>query len=222
MQQGRLFDLSPEPPSPPDAPRPSDFASIEAARAVALTCTRCDLAATRRQVVFGAGAPAARLMIVGEGPSEADDRTGHPFSGPSGPVLDQWLAALGLTRPEIWLTNVVRCRAMALQDGRPKNRPPTAPEMAACRAWLETEIGLVNPSVLLGLGATAGRVLTGSDFAFKRHRGQWRAGPGDRPTLVTFLPAYLLRLEEPALGQTVALVDADLAAVRAALAARHE
>ncbi|MCC6628673.1 MAG: uracil-DNA glycosylase [Chloroflexi bacterium] len=209
MQQGRLFD-----------PTPGGYASLAAVRADCLTCTHCDLALTRRLVVFGAGDPAARLMIVGEGPSEADDTSGLPFSGPSGVVLDQWLAAIGTDRDRVWLTNVVRCRAAGPNErGRLTNRPPTAREMAACRAWLLTEIGFVRPAVLLGLGGTAGKALLGKDFRLTQGRGRWADGPSGIATLVTFLPAYLMRLEEPELGRAQAFVDADLAAVRARLAA---
>ena len=90
------------------------FGSLEEARAAARGCLRCDLAATRRQVVFGEGPAIARLVVVGEGPSEADDASGHPFSGPSGRLLRTWLQALGLAREEVWLTNVLRCRPTAL------------------------------------------------------------------------------------------------------------
>jgi DNA polymerase len=209
MEQGSFFD--------PPEPGPERFANLEEARAAASICVRCDLSATRRQVVFGEGAPQARLMVIGEGPSAADDASGHPFSGPSGPMLDAWLAALGLRREEIWLTNVVRCRPAVMERGRLRNRPPTTGEMNACRPWLETEIGLVRPAVILGLGGTAGKALVGKGFTLSRGRGQWFEGPRGIPTLISFLTAYLLRLEEPELSRAQALVDADLAAVRARL-----
>lgn len=209
MVQGWLFD-----------PPPGSYASLAAARADCLTCTRCDLALTRTLVVFGAGDPAARLMIVGEGPSEADDASGLPFSGPSGVVLDQWLAALGVDRDQVWLTNVVRCRAASpTERGRLVNRPPTVREMAACRDWLLTEIAFVRPAAILGLGGTAGKALLGKGFTLTQSRGRWADGPDGIATLITFLPAYLMRLEEPELSRAQALVDADLAAVRDRLAA---
>jgi uracil-DNA glycosylase family 4 len=211
VEQGRLFDLG----APPRGPE--SFSSLDAVRAAARGCVRCDLAATRRQVVFGAGAPVARLMVIGEGPSEADDAGGHPFSGPSGRVLDRWLGQLGLSREQVWLTNVVRCRPAVLERGRLTNRPPTAREAAACRLWLLSEIAFVRPALLLGLGGTAGKALLGKGFRITQGRGRWAAGPSDLSTLITFHPAYLLRLEEPALSQAQAAVDADLAAVRARL-----
>src|SRR5919199_3173005 len=146
------------------------FATVEEARLAASGCVRCNLATTRRQVVFGQGLPGARLMIVGEGPSEADDASGSPFSGPSGRVLDAWLEALGLSRAQVWLTNVVRCRPAVDEGGRLRNRPPRAPETIACSLWMETELRLVQPRVLLCVGATPGRALLGREFKMTRDR----------------------------------------------------
>ena len=107
-----------------------DLARLLEGLGVFLACVRCDLANSRQQVVFGEGAPTARLMIVGEGPSEADDASGHPFSGPSGRLLGRWLQEMGLTREEVWLTNIVRCRPAVAEGGRLRNRPPRAGEIA--------------------------------------------------------------------------------------------
>src|SRR6478735_8161569 len=148
MVQGRLFG------DQGDSASPLPFTDLASARAAALGCVRCDLSTTRRQVVFGEGPSRARLLVLGEGPSESDDRSGHPFSGPSGPMMETWLIRLGLRRDDVWITNVVRCRPAAVVNGRLKNRPPTASEAAACRLWLDTEIGLVRPAVILALGGT--------------------------------------------------------------------
>ncbi len=212
MVQGKLFGDGPT-----ADPEPT-FGDLAAAREVASGCTRCDLSRTRRQVVFGAGAARARLLILGEGPSEMDDRSGSPFSGPSGTLLETWFARLGLRREEIWLTNVVRCRPAAPVNGRLKNRPPTTVEAKACQFWLATEIGLVRPQVLLALGGTAGKALLGPSFTITKGRGQWLPGPHGTAILTTFHPAYLLRLQDDALAQAEATVNADLDAVRARLA----
>lgn len=209
MVQGRLFGE--EPTATDEAPA---FDSLDAARAEARGCVRCDLSRTRRQVVFGEGAPRARLLILGEGPSERDDRSGHPFSGPSGRLLETWFTRLGLGRDEIWLTNVVRCRPAAPTNGRLKNRPPTDAEATACRLWLDTEIGLVRPAVILALGGTAGKALLGKGFKITRERGRWHPGPHGAAILTTFHPAYLLRLEDDALARAEATIDADLDAVK--------
>jgi DNA polymerase len=200
---------------PAEVHRPT---TLDEARVVAQDCVRCDLAATRRRVVFGAGPSTAPLMVVGEGPSESDESTGLPFSGPSGRILDEWLAGLGLSRADVWLTNVVRCRSAILEGRRLRNRPPRNSEIDACRFWMECEIALVQPAVLLGLGATAGKALHGPGFTMKQHRGQWLAGPKRLPLLVTYNPAYILRLEGPQQAEAEETVRTDLAAVRAKLA----
>jgi uracil-DNA glycosylase len=199
-------------------PAALEFADLDTARRVARECVRCGLSETRRQVVFGEGAPQARLLILGEGPSETDERTGHPFSGPSGSLLLTWLTRLGVARDAVWVTNVVRCRPAALVNGRLKNRPPTETEARACRLWLETELALVRPAVVLALGGSAGKALLGKGFKITQERGRWHAGPQGTAVLTTFHPAYLLRLEGDDLARTEAIVEADLDLVRARLA----
>lgn len=213
MVQGRLFGDEPTTTDPVPT-----FDSLEAARAEAQGCVRCDLSRTRRQVVFGMGAPRARLLVLGEGPSEMDDRSGEPFSGPSGSLLETWFTRLGLRRDDVWLTNVVRCRPAAPTNGRLKNRPPTDAEATACRLWLDTEIGLVRPTVILALGGSAGKALLGKGFKITQERGRWYPGPHGAAIITTFHPAYLLRLEDEALARAETTVNADLDAVRAKLA----
>ena len=213
MVQGRLFGEEPGATEPAVLP----FEDIGAARAAAQGCVRCDLSETRRQVVFGAGSPLARLLVLGEGPSEMDDRSGEPFSGPSGSLLETWFVRLGLRREEVWLTNVVRCRPAARKDGRLKNRPPTDREASACHFWLATEIALVRPAVILALGGSAGKALLGKGFKITQERGRWHEGPDGSAILTTFHPAYLLRLEDPELARATAVVESDLDAVRARL-----
>lgn len=215
MVQRSLFGDDPAA-EPPGETVPFD--TLDTAREVARGCVRCDLSRTRKQVVFGAGKPGARLLILGEGPSEMDDRLGHPFSGPSGRLLETWFTRLAIAREDVWLTNVVRCRPAAVQQGRLKNRPPTAKEQAACRLWLDTELALVRPHVILALGGTAGQALLGKGFKITQERGHWREGPFGLAVLTTFHPAYLLRLEDDALARAEEAVNADLDAVSARLA----
>lgn len=213
MVQGRLFGDEPTTTDPVPT-----FDTLEAARAEAQGCVRCDLSRTRRQVVFGMGAPRARLLVLGEGPSEMDDRSGEPFSGPSGSLLETWFTRLGLRRDDVWLTNVVRCRPAVPTNGRLKNRPPTDAEATACRLWLDTEIGLVRPTVILALGGSAGKALLGKGFKITQERGRWYPGPHGAAIITTFHPAYLLRLEDEALARAETTVNTDLDAVRAKLA----
>jgi uracil-DNA glycosylase family 4 len=200
-------------------PGATAFDSLDQARAAARGCVRCDLAQSRRQVVFGEGAAVSRLAIVGEGPSEADDASGHPFSGPSGRLLGRWLQDMSLSRDDVWLTNVVRCRPAVHEGGRLKNRPPRAGEIAACQLWTETELRLVPPEVILCVGATAGRAILGNAFKMTRDRGQWLRAADCTPTLATYNPAYVLRLEGDARERAEAEVAMDLASVRERLGA---
>jgi uracil-DNA glycosylase family 4 len=195
-------------------PLAGPFTSLGEARTAAQDCPRCDLSLTRQRVVFGAGPATARLAIVGEGPAEADDRSGLPFSGPSGHLLGRWLASIALARDDVWLSNVVRCRPTAYAGGRLKNRPPRAGEIAACRMWLETELALLDPALILGFGGTAGKALIGKEFRLTQDRGRWAVGPGGVPTLVTYHPAFILRLEGEAQAAAEGLVKLDLAEVR--------
>lgn len=211
---GEQLELFGEP-----AGAPASFTSLDAARAAARTCTRCDLAATRRQVVFGLGPGDAALMVVGEGPSEADDASGRPFSGPTGRLLDAWLHAIGLTRGQVWLTNIVRCRAAQVEGGRLRNRPPRPAEIAACRCWMDLELRLVRPRVVLCLGATAARALIGRGFQLTAERGRWHVLPDGTAALATYNPAYVLRLEGDARARAEHEVALDLASVRDRLAA---
>ena len=193
------------------------FASLDAVRREALECRRCDLWRSGHRVVFGTGEEGARLMVVGEAPSDADDRTGLPFSGPSGGVLDAWLAELGLSRAQIWLTNVVKHRPTVTENGREKNRPPRTKEAAACAVWLAEEMRHVQPDLVLALGGSAGKALIGRDFKITQQRGVVLAGPDEVPVLATFHPAYILRLEPPELQEAERLVLEDLALVRRTL-----
>ena len=118
----------------------------------ASVCTDCELAETRANVVFGSGDATAKLVLVAEGPSAADNRTTLPFSGPTGNLLDEVLTANDLTRSDIWLTNIIKCRAATPKGGRLKNRPPKASEIKACAKWLDGELTLVQPSVILCMG----------------------------------------------------------------------
>ena len=164
------------------AARAADLATLGEAAA---GCTRCRLAEGRTKVVFGAGNPAAELMFVGEGPGADEDRQGLPFVGAAGELLTRIIQAIEMTRDEVYIANVVKCRP-------PGNRDPQPDEVAACRGYLEKQIGLVRPRVLVALGKVAAQTLLGNDSPIGRIRGQWFQVQGI-PTMVTYHPAALLR-----------------------------
>ena len=162
----------------------------------ASVCTDCDLAKTRTNVVFGSGDATAKLVLVAEGPSAADNLTTLPFSGPTGNLLDEVLITNDLTRNDIWLTNIIKCRAASPKGDRLKNRPPKAAEIKACAKWLDGELTLVQPSVILCMGAPAAKVLIRRSFRITEERGIWFADTHYAPfVMATFNPAYILRQE---------------------------
>lgn len=172
------------------------FEKMEALKAQAVVCTDCGLAETRLNVVFGNGDPTSKLVIVAEGPSATDEHTLIPFSGPSGVLLDEVLHANDLDRDEIWITNVIRCRA-AVRDGRViKNRPPKAGEIKACSKWLDGELTLISPSVIICMGSPAANTLIHKGFRMTEERGRWFTDTLYAPfVLATYNPAFVLRQE---------------------------
>ncbi len=162
--------------------RASELATLAAAAA---GCTRCRLSEGRTKVVFGSGNPAAELMFVGEGPGAEEDRQGLPFVGAAGELLNRIIQAIEKTRDEVYIANVVKCRP-------PGNRDPQPDEVATCRGYLDRQIALVRPRVLVALGKVAAQTLLGNDSPIGRMRGQWFKVQGI-PTMVTYHPAALLR-----------------------------
>ena len=165
----------------------------------AKTCTRCQLAQGRTQVVFGVGNATADLMFVGEAPGQQEDLQGEPFVGRSGQLLDKLvLEEMGLRRDRFYIANTVKCRP-------PGNRDPEPAEIAACRPWLEAQVDLINPKVIVTLGNFAAKLLLGTTEGITKLRG--RAYPYRRGMLVpTFHPAAVLRSG----GDMAAQMRADL------------
>jgi DNA polymerase len=170
-------------------------------------CRRCPLATGRQQVVVARGNPAARLMVIGEGPGAQEDASGLPFVGRAGQLLDQMLASVGLdSNRDAYICNVVKCRP-------PENRKPTPAEMAACRPWLEEQLRLIQPTVVVLAGATALEGALGEKGAISKQRGQWRAWQG-RWAMPIFHPSYLLRNPSRTEGGPKWLTWQDLKAVK--------
>ena len=159
----------------------------EELRATVVACTRCELHKHRIQTVFGVGSRQADWMIIGEAPGAEEDRRGEPFVGRAGKLLDEMLRAVGLDRSTAFIANILKCRP-------PNNRDPAADEAASCRAYLERQIDLVNPRLILAVGRIAAQQLLHSDTPVGRMRGRVHALNNRQvPVVVTYHPAYLLR-----------------------------
>ena len=148
-------------------------------------CSACGLCDGRTNLVFGVGNEQAELMLIGEGPGEQEDLQGVPFVGPAGKLLDNMLEMIDLDRSQVYIANMVKCRP-------PHNRDPRPDEMAACRRWLDRQIALVNPKLIVCLGRIAAKALIREDFRITREHGQWFDLDG-RKALATFHPSALLR-----------------------------
>ena len=149
-------------------------------------CPKCRLSETRTQTVFGEGDPEAAIFFVGEGPGETEDQTGRPFVGRAGQLLDKMIAGMGLTREQVYIANVCKCRP-------PGNRVPAPDEAAACLPYLVRQIEVVRPLVIVTLGLTAAKYMLGDNkLAMGKIRGQWFAWRGVR-LMPTFHPSYVLR-----------------------------
>ncbi len=150
-------------------------------------CTRCSLHKTRTQTVFGVGNESADWMIIGEAPGAEEDRRGEPFVGRAGKLLDEMLRSLGLARDSVFIANMLKCRP-------PNNRDPAVDEAASCRAYLDRQIALVSPKLILAVGRIAAQQLLETDAPLGRLRGRIHyLNDGQLPVVVTYHPAYLLR-----------------------------
>ncbi len=185
----------------------------ELARQVSV-CTRCDLALNRTNTVFGTGDPHSPLLLIGEGPGENEDATGLPFVGRAGKLLDDILAAVDLTRQQVYITNVVKCRAAVEEGGRMKNRPPKMGEIKACNPYLEAQLDAIKPKIILCLGSPAAKSMIDKDFRITKDRGKWYEVHGAK-AMATFHPAYVLRQSGDDLKQTKRLVWKDIQEVYA-------
>jgi len=154
-------------------------------REEAIACQRCNLRGNAQQVVFGEGDENALLMLIGEGPGAEEDRQGRPFVGAAGELLNKILEASGISREEVYIGNVVKCRP-------PNNRVPTKDEVAACRFFLDRQIEIIKPQIIVCLGATAAQALIGPEVRITKIRGIWHEINGVK-IMPTFHPAALLR-----------------------------
>lgn len=182
-------------------------------------CRKCVIGSTRRSSVYGEGDPCAALMVVGEGPGETEDKLGRPFVGRAGELLDRMLLAIDLPRDDVFICNTVKCRPTIDTGTRLANRAPTPDEMRNCRPYLDEQIDVIRPRVILALGAPAAKSFLGERFSITKQRGQWFEGPLGIPLLASFHPAYILRQTGGAMTEVKRMVWADLKQVRDRLAA---
>jgi uracil-DNA glycosylase family 4 len=154
-------------------------------RETVAACTRCPLHESRTQTVFGVGNMSADWLIIGEAPGAEEDRRGEPFVGRAGQLLDEMLRAAGQSRDQVFIANILKCRP-------PNNRDPEVDEAIACRGYLERQIALLKPKIILAVGRVAAQQLLASDIPVGKLRGKLHRF-GDIPMVVTYHPAYLLR-----------------------------
>ena len=152
-----------------------------------LSCVRCPLSETRTKLVFGVGNVRSRIMFIGEGPGEQEDLSGEPFVGPAGKLLDIELKLIGLDRKDVYIANIVKCRP-------PHNRDPRPEEREACIGWLQQQIALIDPKIIVCLGRISATTLISQDFRITREHGQWHTIDG-RQFIATYHPSALLRDE---------------------------
>lgn len=172
----------------------TEIAALEALKAECLQCQACPLAKTRTKVVFDDGNPNAPLVIIGEGPGENEDRTGVPFVGRAGKLLDRVLLENALSRRWVYICNTVKCRACEITEGRARNRAPLPAELVACRPYLERQLELIRPVVILCLGGPAASTIIHKDFRMTQERGRWFTDSPFAPwVMASWHPAYVLR-----------------------------
>ncbi len=186
-RQGSLFDAQEKPWKPSRSDSWQGINDLDGLRAQVIQCSDCELRKGAKGVVFGDGNPAARILMVGEGPGQNEDNTGKPFVGRAGQLLDSIFHLVGLSRDDVFITNIVKCRP-------PGNRLPSPPEVAACLPHLQAQIRIIQPKIIVLLGALASQTMIDSSIRVTRDRGKWFEKDGISH-LVTFHPAAVLRDE---------------------------
>jgi len=200
-----------------------DRPTIDSVRAVAAECKACALYKRGTQTVFGEGPKRAEIMLVGEQPGDAEDLAGHPFVGPAGKLLDRALEEAGIDRSAVYVTNVVKHFKWEPRGKRRIHSKPNAAEIGACRPWLDTEIALVKPRVLVCLGATAAQALLGKTFKVSRQRGEFVESSLAPLVSATVHPSSILRApDDRARRDEMKRFVADLKKVAAALSSAGE
>lgn len=190
------------------------YTTLEAVKADALVCTKCDLHKGRTHGVFSDGNPEAKLMFIGEGPGQTEDETGIPFVGRAGQLLTQIIQSVGLDRQkDTYICNIVKCRP-------PGNRAPEAQEMATCFPYLQAQINLIRPQIIVLAGATALKGALGIQSPISKIRGKWLDTPyHGAKAMAVFHPSYLLRNPQKTPGSPKAMMWDDIREIKRAYGA---
>ncbi|HWA24657.1 MAG TPA: UdgX family uracil-DNA binding protein [Lacunisphaera sp.] len=199
---------------------PGDLSLAEVRRR-ARKCQACPLYKLGTQTVFGEGPSPARVVLIGEQPGDQEDKAGRPFVGPAGHLLDDALVAAGIERAEVYVTNAVKHFKWKPAGKRRLHQKPSAREIAACRPWLETELQLLHPAVVVALGATAAQALMGPAFRVTRDRGRPFEVPWARVFFATVHPSSILRGPPGDREKNLAALVADLKKIAAHKAFRN-
>jgi DNA polymerase len=194
-------------------------AKLTAVAKDAKDCTRCPLYRNATQTVFGEGPATARIMMVGEQPGDQEDLQGHPFVGPAGRELDKALQEVGLDRKKVYVTNAVKHFKNEPRGKKRLHKRPNRYEVEKCRWWLDQEIAIVQPDLILALGVTAANILTGKSVTISRQRGQVIDSLAGHRLMVTAHPSSILRMpDEPSRRKARAALVDDLKKARKAVA----
>jgi uracil-DNA glycosylase len=200
------------------APLVPEERSLEALRSAAAGCTACDLHRTGTQTVFGDGPADAELVLVGEQPGDKEDLAGEPFVGPAGRVLDEALQAAGIDRRRTYVTNAVKHFKWEGTRGKVRlHKTPSRTEQLACRPWLDAELRVIRPSVLVCLGATAAKAVLGPDVRVTRDRGRFLDSDHAPHVMVTVHPSSILRGDPASRAAAMAAFTDDLRVAAGAL-----
>jgi DNA polymerase len=195
------------------APLVPERPSLKKLKEAAAGCTACPLHETGTQTVFGEGSTKARVVFVGEQPGDQEDQQGKPFVGPAGKLLDKALEDAGIERSQVYVTNVVKHFKWQARGKRRIHQKPNWSEIAACRPWLEAELEVIEPRVLVCLGATAAQALLGRDFRVSRQRGELVESELAEKVIATVHPSSILRADEATREQEYGELVRDLKVV---------
>lgn len=187
---------------------------LEELRSQTLNCRKCGLCETRTSVVFGEGNPNTPLVLIGEGPGATEDQTGRPFVGRAGQLLDQALRENGITRKHVYICNVLKCRASLIDGKSVKNRAPSPEEIRTCLPWLQAQLEIIKPLVILSLGAPSANQMIHKDFRMTKERGLFFETQYAKFAIAALHPAYVLRQHGEPFEEARASLVRDIAAAR--------